>query len=83
MAPLVVRNLDEAVKAKLRRRAAVHGRAMAEEVRAILHEVVKEELRPKRGLGTCIASHFAGIGLREGEEIPEFRGYTIEPPSFD
>ena len=36
MAQLVVRNLDEEVKAKLRRRAAAHGRSMEEEVRAIL-----------------------------------------------
>jgi hypothetical protein len=33
-----------------------------------------------RGLGTEIASLFAKIGL--DEEIPEFRGYGIEPPSF-
>ena len=83
MAQLVVRNLDDDVAAKLRHRAAAHGRSMEEEVRAILHEAVKEQVRPKRGLGTCIAAHFAGIGLREGEEIPEFRGFTIEPPNFD
>ena len=35
MAQLVVRNLDEEVKAKLRRRATAHGRSMEEEVRAI------------------------------------------------
>jgi plasmid stability protein len=83
MAQLVVRNLDEEVKAKLRRRAAAHGRSMEEEVRAILRDAVKEGARPKAGLGTRIAARFAGIGLRDGEEIPEFRGYTIEPPKFD
>ena len=83
MAQLVVRNLDEEVKTKLRRRAAAHGRSMEEEVRAILRDAVKERARPKDGLGTRIAARFAGIGLREGEEIPEFRGYTIEPPTFD
>ena len=83
MAQLVVRNLDEEVKAKLRRRATAHGRSMEEEVRAILRDAVKEEARPKGGLGTRIAALFAGIGLREGEEIQEFRGYTIKPPSFD
>ena len=83
MAQLVVRNLDEEVKAKLRRRATAHGRSMEEEVRAILRDAVKEEARSKGGLGTRIAARFAGIGLREGEEIEEFRGYTIKPPNFD
>jgi plasmid stability protein len=82
MAQLVVRNLDDAVKEKLRRRAAAHGRSMEEEVRAILRDAVKDEARPKSGLGKRIAARFAGIGLREGEDIPELRGYTIEPPDF-
>ena len=38
MAQLVVRNLEDEVKAKLRRRAAAHGRSMEEEVRAILRD---------------------------------------------
>lgn len=82
MAQLVVRNLDEDVKVKLRRRAAAHGRSMEEEVRAILRDAVKDS-RPKAGLGTRIAARFAGIGLREGEEIPELRGYPIKPATFD
>jgi plasmid stability protein len=83
MAQLVVRNLDDEVKAKLRRRAVTHGRSMEEEVRAILRDAVKEEARPKAGLGTRIAARFAGIGLRKGEEIPELRGYRIKPVDFD
>lgn len=83
MAQLVVRSLEEAVKAKLRRRAAVHGRSMEEEIRAILRDAVKEEPRPKGGLGTRIAARFAGIGLRDGEEIAELRGHRINPATFD
>jgi antitoxin FitA len=83
MAQLVVRNLDEEVKTKLRRRAAAHGRSMEEEVRAILRDAVKEEMRPTGGLGTEIAALFRGIGLRQDEELPELRGYTIKPASFD
>ena len=56
---------------------------MEEEVRAILRDTVKETARPKDGLGTRIAARFAGIGLREDEEIPELRGYTIELSTFD
>jgi antitoxin FitA len=83
MAQLVVRNLEDDVKAKLRRRAAAHGRSMEAEVREILRDAVKEAARPKSGLGTRIAARFAGIGLRKGEEIPELRGYKIKPVSFD
>jgi plasmid stability protein len=56
---------------------------MEAEVRAILRDAVKEEIRPRSGLGTRIAARFAGVGLREGEEILELRGYAIEPPTFD
>jgi len=79
MAQLVVRNLDEDVKAKLRRRASAHGRSMEEEVRAILRDAVKEETRPRGGLGTEIAALFRGIGLHEDEDIPELRGYPVKP----
>jgi len=83
MAQLVVRNLEEDVKARLRRRATAHGRSMEEEVRSILRDAVKNQARPKGGLGTRIAARFAGIGLREGEEIPELRGHPIKPATFD
>ena len=83
MAQLVVRNLDDEVKARLRRRAAANGRSMEEEVRAILRDAVKDEPGHKRGLGTEIAELFRGIGLRDDEEIPELRGYTIKPVRFD
>ena len=83
MAQLVVRNLEEHVKAGLLRRAQRNNRSMEEEVRAILRDAVKDEARQGRGLGTEIAGLFRGIGLREGEEIHEFRGYTIKPVTFD
>ncbi len=37
MAQILVRNLDDAIKERLRRTAAAHGRSMEEEVRVILH----------------------------------------------
>ncbi len=81
MAQLTVRNLDDEVKAKLRRRARRHGRSMEEEVRDILRNAVKEEAGPQEGLGTRIAALFKGIGL--DEEIPELRGYPARPAEFD
>ena len=41
MAQFVVRNLEEDVKIRLKRRAARHGRSMEDEVRDILRDAVK------------------------------------------
>jgi plasmid stability protein len=81
MAQVIVRNLDDAVKRKLQRRAARHGRSMEEEVRDILRDALKDEGRPERGLGSAIAARFKGIGLEE--DIPELRGYPVRPAVFD
>jgi plasmid stability protein len=83
MAQLLVRNLDDDVKARLRVLAAEHGRSMEEEVRAILREAVTPPLRPSGGLGTEIAALFRVNGLREGEEIAEMRGHIMQPWNFD
>ena len=83
MAQLVVRNLEQSVKTKLQRRAKRHGRSMEEEVREILRNAAKDETKPSKGLGTEISELFRGIGLKEGEEIPELRGFTIKPPDFE
>lgn len=83
MAQLVVRNIESAVKVKLQRRAKRNGRSMEEEVREILRDATKTETPSNRkGLGTRIASHFREVGLRKGEEFPELKGFTLEPPDF-
>lgn len=43
MATIVIRNLDEGVKQRLRVRAAQHGRSMEAEVRSIIEESVREQ----------------------------------------
>ena len=83
MAQLVVHNLDDGVKAKLRRRAEAHGRSMEAEVREILRDAVKKDARPMERLGTRIANRFAGTGLLKGKELQEFRRYRIKPVTFD
>jgi len=83
MAQLVVRNLEEDVKAKLRRRAAAHGCSMEAEVRAILRAAVNMDAGREGKLGTRIAARFAKIGLRDDEAIAELRGYPPEPAAFD
>jgi len=68
---ITVRNLDEAVKARLRVRAAEHGRSMEAEARAILRETL---LGPEAAapLGSRIHERFSG--LRAGAlELPERR----------
>ena len=82
MAQLIVRDIEKEVKAKLQRRAKKHGRSMEEEVREILRDATKKE-NSRKGLGTRIAEHFRGIGLKDGEEIPELHDLHIEPAKFE
>ena len=81
MAQLVVRNLEDSVKARLQRRARRNGRSMEEEVRDILRNAVKVEDVSGGRLGTEISSLFAKVGLQA--DIPELRGHKIDPASFD
>ena len=81
MAQLVVRNIENAVKARLQRRARRNGRSMEEEVRDILRNAAKEEDVPAGGLGTEISTLFAKAGLES--DIRELRGHEIKPPSFE
>jgi len=80
MAQFVVRNLEDAVKSRLQRRARRHGRSLEEEVRDILRGVVREDV-PAGGLGTEIAALFIGSGV--DLDIPELGGHTIKPASFE
>ena len=82
MAQLIVRNLDDDVKAKLQRRAKKRGHSTEEEVRNILRDAVAKEGETRVGLGTRIAARFAGLGLKEGE-IEELRGQPVRPARFD
>jgi plasmid stability protein len=81
MAQLVVRNLEDAVKARLQRRAKRNGRSMEEEVRDILRNAAHEPEKPSGGLGTEIASLFKGHGY--DFEVTELRGYPVHPATFD
>lgn len=80
MPQLLVRNIEADTKARLQRRAKRHGRSMEQEVRDILRDAVKNEDESAVGLGTRIAARFKGIGFREGEGLPELRGFTVKNP---
>jgi plasmid stability protein len=85
MAQILVRKLDDRLKARLQRRAKRHGRSMEEEAREIMRNALREENTPPRKLGSEIVALFSGqgIGLKKGEEIQEWRGYPVEPMNFD
>lgn len=81
MAQILIRQLDEDVKARLQRRARRHGRSTEEEVREILRNAVRDEEQAPARLGSRITARFAGIGL--DEEIVELRGQPVRPARFE
>lgn len=81
MAQIVVRKLEESVKARLQRRARRNGRSMEEEVREILRNAAHEPEKPAVGLGTEIAALFKGKGY--DFEVEELRGHPVRPVKFD
>ncbi len=66
VATLTIRGIDDEIRARLRVRAAQHGRSMEAEVRTILRDVLALEAT-EGGLGSRIRARFAGIG---GSDLP-------------
>jgi plasmid stability protein len=62
MAAITIRNLDEKTKARLRVRAAVHGRSMEEEARTLLRAALTAESAPKGNLAQAIRARFRRLG---------------------
>ena len=81
MAQFIVRDLEDEVKTRLKRRAARFGRSMEEEVRHILRNAVKEKDLRLPKLGSRIAARFAKAGLTT--ELPELRGQLARSAEFD
>lgn len=80
MAQILVRQIEEDVKARLQQRARRHGRSTEEEVREILRNAARDEQHPTR-LGTLIAARFAQVGL--DQDIPELRNHPVRPAEFE
>jgi plasmid stability protein len=80
MAQFIVRDLEEDVKARLKRRAARHGHSMEEEVRHILRNAVKDQNQHVARLGSRIAARFAKAGLTAA--LPELRGQAPQSAKF-
>jgi len=80
MATLTIRQLDERTKARLRVRAAHHGRSMEEEAREILRSAVNRTGPEEDSLAEAIRRKFAALGGVE-LQIPK-REPIREPPDF-
>lgn len=61
MAAVSIRDLDDEVRARLRVRAAQHGRSMEAEIRAILTEAVSPPT-DSTGLAQALLAHFGDLG---------------------
>ncbi len=81
MASITIRNVDEALKSRLRIQAAMHGRSMEDEARDILRSALSREPTRQGGLAAAIRARFGPLG---GVELPVVaREPMREPPDFD
>ena len=71
MASITIRNLDEALKGRLRIEAARHGHSMEEEVRLILRSAFGEP------------AHLSRIGSRIRDRFIDLADADFEPPARD
>ena len=80
MATLTLRRLDPQTKARLRVRAAHHGRSMEEEAREILRAALASQRTARMNLAEFIRSRIEPLG---GVELPQVvREPMREPPDF-
>ena len=81
MSTILIRQLDDATKERLRVRAAQHKRSMEAEAREILRATLTRPARSRGSLADRIHARFAGLG---GVELPKIRREAMrEPPTFD
>ena len=72
MASLIIRNLDDSVKERLRVRAAANGHSMEAEARAVLEASVLKGSERNPSLGDVFDAHFSdGIRADLSEYLPE------------
>ena len=70
MTSILIRRVEDSVKARLRARAARHGRSMEEEAREILRTVLAESPKKQGSLAQEIHAPFAAAGGFEMPDIP-------------
>ncbi len=82
MTVVTIRNIDDALKARLRVRAAMHGRSTEDEARDILRSALSTELPRPRSLGEAIHERFAvpgGVDLAESPRACRSRSRGDRP----
>jgi plasmid stability protein len=78
MAQLIIRNLEESLRSRLRLRAKRNGRSIEEEVRKILSDALRaEDVSDTAPLGSRLRKRFAHTGL--DADISELRGHHARP----
>lgn len=91
MATMTIRNIDDAIKTRLRMQAARHGRSMEDEARDILRSALSTEPESGASLYEAIRARvkrFGGVELElpprgPGREPPDFSGPEFHRPEFD
>jgi antitoxin FitA len=78
MAVMTIRNIDDAIKKRLRVRAAINGRSMEDEARDILRSALSTEEPRPRNLARAIHERFGPLG---GVDLPDIRREAIRPPA--
>jgi len=82
VAQLIVRNLEDDVRDRLRAMAGKHGHSMEEEVREILRAAtLRASIGDAQKLGARLAGRFKRHGLTH--EIEELRGESAKPADFE
>lgn len=76
MAVMTIRNIDDAIKNRLRVRAAMNGRSMEDEARDILRSALSTEAPRPRDLGQAIHERFRVLG---GVDLPDVPREAIRP----
>lgn len=82
MAQLLIRQIEEDVKEKLRKRAKRNGVSVEAEARAILRAELLRTEPDEYGLGSKIAALFRDIPDND-EPLPEFPRESFKPRKFD
>jgi plasmid stability protein len=77
MAVMTIRNIDDAIKKRLRVRAAVNGRSMEDEARDILRSALSTDDPRPRNLGQAINERFGPLG---GVDLPDVPREAIRQP---
>ena len=70
MASIVIRNLDEGTKRKLKIRAAMNGRSMEQEAREILKSALAHTSKRKANIAERVREIFVPLGGVELERLP-------------